>query len=46
MALPAGSFYRPVEQLMGVGPTGQADARLAEQSKAFADAGCRVILLR
>ena len=46
VALPAGSFYRPVEQLMGVGPTGQADARLAEQSKAFADAGCRVILLR
>jgi hypothetical protein len=46
VALPAGSFYRPVEQLMGVGPTGAADARLAEQSKAFADAGCRVTVLR
>ncbi|MBS0254993.1 MAG: hypothetical protein JSS36_07255 [Proteobacteria bacterium] len=46
VALPAGSFYQPVEALFGVAPTGEADARLAEQTKAFADAGCRVMVLR
>ena len=46
VALPAGSFYRPVEGLFGVAPTGHADARLGETAKAFADAGCRVTVLR
>ena len=45
MALPTDAFYRDVMHWYGWPPMGDADRRLAEETTAFRDGGCKVVQL-
>jgi hypothetical protein len=46
VALPADSFFAPINATFHAAPAGQASARLAAQGSVFADAGCAITVLR
>ena len=46
MALPSDAFYRDVMRWYGWFALGHADARLAEETKAYRSGGCKVMQLR
>ena len=46
IALPTDAFFGTISDYFNALPMGQANARLAEQTAEFQDAGCRVKILR